>query len=199
VLKLRQNNSNSVLAQVTGLQFTALVKYVEDAYKSSNYRNVKDNPQWRSVYGAEELNHLYISKQHGPLAKPEPSVACRSCGIVLPLKVMTVDHQSPQTGGEIGAICRVFRGLGLTKAGPKGKKNKAAIQANAAAVGGKVVEQTGTWSDRYTFNDVGTLYYSVMKGANQTAALADKCLHHFLNLRPVCGPCNSRLKNSGAF
>lgn len=198
-LELRQNNSVHALATVTAVQLKAFCDYITDTYTAANYRNVKDNLQWRAVYEVtDDVMWSYVSRIHGPMSKSESTVACRACGIVLPLKVITVDHQSPQTGGAVGAICRVFRGLGLTQGGPKGKKNKHAIQANAATVGGKVAN-LGSWSERYSLNDAGAIYYSVIKEAQQLSNLENACLHHFLNLRPVCGPCNSRLKNSGAF
>lgn len=198
-LTLRHTATGNVLATVTLAQATTFFNFVEDSYKSSNYRDVKSNAQWRAVYNVEDnVLHLYVHRIHGSMAKPESMVSCRACGIVLPLKVITVDHQAPQTGGDIGAICRIFRGLGLTRGGARGNKNKTAVQANTVAVGGTVAN-LGSWDERYSLNDAGTIYYSIIKEANQLGKLAEHCMQHMLNLRPVCGPCNSRLKNSGAF
>jgi hypothetical protein len=199
-LSLRHTKTDKVLATVTSAQVSTFFNFVEESYKSSNYRDVKNNAQWRAVYNVQDdTPHPYVHRTHGLMIKTEPTVSCRACGIVLPLKVTTVDHQAPQTGGDIGAICRIFRGLGLTLGAPRGKKNKTAVQANAVAVGGTVPQLEGSWDERYSFNDAGTIYYSIAKEADQLGKLAGHCMQHMLNLRPVCGPCNSRLKNSGAF
>lgn len=199
VVDLTLRHANNVLATVTSAQANTFFNFVEDSYKSSNYRDVKNNAQWRAVYNVQDnVLHSYVHPTHGSMAKPESMVSCRACGIVLPLKVITVDHQAPQTGGDIGAICRIFRGLGLTLGSPRGHKNKTAVQANAVAVGGTVA-QVGSWDERYSLNDAGVIYYSIIKEAHQLGKLAEHCMQHMLNLRPVCGPCNSRLKNSGAF
>jgi hypothetical protein len=201
-LSLFEVGQNAVRATVTGdhvKRFFELLQTDAGAYTSGTYRNVKANAVWRATYNTtDDVMWEYDHRQHGRMYISEAVVACRACGIRLPLKVMTVDHQMPQAGGEIGAICRVFRGYGLTKGAPKGAKNKAAVARLAKSVGG-VVAPLATWADRYTFNEAGAIYYSIVREANQLQALANSCMNNMLNLRPACGPCNSRLRNSGAF
>jgi hypothetical protein len=50
-----------------------------------------------------------------------------------------------------------------------------------------------------TLSDAGAIYYSVFEAMNRGADLQEACMHHYLNLRPLCGPCNSSLSNSNIF
>ncbi|KAF6842768.1 hypothetical protein CMUS01_02761 [Colletotrichum musicola] len=54
--------------------------------------------------------------------RSEEAFACSACGIVLPLWHMEIDHQRPRKGGELEALAKTMRVLGLTLAGPHGGK-----------------------------------------------------------------------------
>ena len=99
--------------------------------------------------------------------------------MLLPLKVLTVDHQKAQAAESSVPIVRVFRGLGLTSGGPKTyqvtRKNKKAVDAYAASVGGQTA-QPGNIGDRTTLNNAGIIYYSVFKAANlETVSAKNAC------------------------
>lgn len=165
----------------------------------SKYRKVIDNELWQGVYNVDLYHSFtgYDSRNGAPRKKIEAAVACRKCFIILPTRIITIDHQAPQTGGTKLAILRIFRGLGLTAGGPRlNGKNYKSIQLTASKVGGDpapVMARPKT-EPLKTLNDAGTLYYSVLK-ANDEGWLGKACLHHYLNLRPMCGPCNSSLSN----
>ena len=189
------------IGAVTGVNLGEFFSFFEGdlAFTANTYRKVKDLKLWQDVYGVKELMYEALSKRDGLYAKTEKSAFCRVCGLMLPLKVLTVDHQKAQTADVTAAILRVFRGLGLTKAGARGKKNTEAIAAWAAKVGGDTAPKGGTMAERTTLNVFGGIYYSVFKAAGALPALSTACTHHYLNLRPVCGPCNSRLRDQNIF
>jgi hypothetical protein len=93
-------------------------------------------------------------------------------------------------------MLRVFRGFGLTRDPPGGKKGKAATATFAVTVGGTVGGNgSPDGAGKRTLNPTGILYYTIIREANLEATLEKTCMHHYLNLRPVCLPCNSRLGN----
>jgi len=192
------NNKPTVKAKITGQQFDKFLDFFEGelSFAASNYRDVKKLPLWRSTYGVTDILWEVWHKQHGKMGQSEPVTFCRVCGLLLPLKVLTVDHHKAQAAESSVPIVRVFRGLGLTSGGPKTfqvtGKNKKAVDAHAASVGGRTALPGGI-GERTTLNEAGIIYFSVFKAAKLEAALGEKCLHHYLNLRPVCGPCNSQL------
>ena len=198
------NNKPIVKATITGQQFDNFLKFFEGelSFTANNYRDVKTLPLWLSTYEVTDKLWEVRHKQHGSMAQLEPATFCRVCGLLLPLKVLTVDHQKAQAAESSVPIVRVFRGLGLTSGGPKTdqvtRKNKKAVDAYAASVGGQTA-QPGNLGDRTTLNNAGIIYYSVFKAANLEAGLGEKCLHHYLNLRPVCGRCNSQLGKSNVW
>jgi hypothetical protein len=189
------------LHTITGVQIAKFFKLfgVAKGYTKATYRNVKDSPHWRTAYAIEPVWFSRMHKTHGPMPLLADATSCRACGLVLPLRNLTIDHQKAQAGGEEAAICRVFRGVGLTVAGPHGAKNNMALGQFATLVGGNSNPPRGSREDRYTLNAAGAIYYSVLKAANQLGELKKACMHHYLNLRPICGPCNSSLGNLNIF
>jgi hypothetical protein len=127
-------------------------------------------------------------------------VYCRECGLQIPLSVATVDHQAAQNGGETKAMFRFFRAIGCTEASGAGRKSQrllAYFNNNGMQVTDST-PQSGNKLDRYTLNDFGVLYYSILRAAGLMAEFKNACMHGGFNLRPVCPPCNSRLRNTGA-
>jgi hypothetical protein len=186
---------------VTAAQVSAFFNFIESdetSFKASNYRKVKENKLWLATYDVEENVAWTYSKKTGKQIQMETVMACRKCGVMLPVRNLTIDHTVPQAADGNLAIARVFRGLGLTLGGPKGEKNKTAVQTYAATVGG-LAKNVGSWTERYSLNEPGSIYYSMVKAANQLQDLRTRCLHNTLNLRPVCGPCNSSLGDKGFF
>lgn len=99
-------------------------------------------------------------------------------------------------------MCRFFRALGLTMSFGKGPKSLRMNHLFAAQVGGNVGDNSmgmmpiGDKESRYSLTLKGELYLSLLNETGLYQQFMDVCMHSIFNLRPVCGPCNSKLKNS---
>ena len=169
------------------------------AYKKREYAQVKELDDWQTIYGVHSRSFPVLDKSTGHigLGVGVPAVGCRrkTCGIVLPLRNMTVDHQAPKSNGGPLAMMRVFRAWGLTRKAPTGPKGLSVIATKAALVGGIPAPAGNGLLDKSTTNDRGVIYYSVIKWANQQEDLQEVCTHHYLNLAPACNSCNSSMGN----
>lgn len=175
------------------------------------------NQTWRDLYQVANRQILY----YNGLRNVE-SVPCEACGICLPLNHIEVDHQRPKAGGELLAIAKVLRTLGLTVAAPKGRKGQSlharylhapalftvrAGPAFAQPRQPKGVAVAANWAptpilpntpkaSRYTTNAVGTAFISLISHMDQDLQeLKNGCVNSFANLKPLCGPCNGRKSN----
>lgn len=192
------------VTHINNAQIRAFARFFghQNSYTQATYRNVKGHAVWRAVYGVIPAYPFRTLTPQGVMGNRfEDGASCSGCLIFMPLRCLSIDHQRPQVGGQIAAVFRVFRALGLTTAGPLGHKGQQAIQANAAAVGG-VVAPPGPQNapaPRYQLNLPGMMYYTLLiEDANVWADAQAKAMHHYMNLRPMCGPCNSRLGNQNA-
>lgn len=185
--------------RITRQHVNNFYNFVENnSYTPSQYRQVKNHQVWRAFYDIQPYSFPKKNKQRDLYLHLADGTSCRKCEYLMPLRNLTVDHQRPQAGGEILAVLRVFRGLGLTSGGPKlNGKNANAMAQHATNVGGVINQASKDGSN--TTNDAGTLYYSVFKALGELNSLKEKCMHHYLNLRPLCGPCNSSLSNRNVF
>ena len=168
------------------------------AFAKTQYGNVTEDPFFHELYDVQYRYLDYIEAGMA-LKKRVLSAPCMICGLVLPLRNLTVDHQRPQSGGETEAVLKTFRAFGLTSEGPQGPKGKSVMehftkgvplqpvltQPARAALGGSSL------TDRYTLNDVGTLLYSFVVDAGELDTLKSECMHGLLNLKPACQTCNS--------
>jgi hypothetical protein len=102
-------------------------------YAPTMYRRVKTSPHWLAAYNVAPQAFNKIDRRTGAVSAPtEDGTICRRCEVVFPLRTLTIDHQRPQNGGSELAVLRVFRGLGLTKAGPRlNGKNRQALATYA--------------------------------------------------------------------
>ncbi|MCD9187271.1 MAG: hypothetical protein LUM44_12625 [Pyrinomonadaceae bacterium] len=180
---------------LTGQQINNFFGYLANTYTVNTYRNVKHDATWRNVYGVQSCMFEKFDKTHGLMGEYLDATYCRRCRIKLPLKNLTIDHQKPQEGGRTVAILKIFRGFGLTRGGARGNKNTASIGSVAANVGGDASNSIGTYKERYELNEAGVIFYSAIREARQVPALEEACMHHYLNLAPVCGSCNSSMGN----
>jgi len=167
----------------------------------SNYRNVKSNQLWLQVYGVRQKPFSkFNSKTNEKSVVVLDATYCQRCGIVLPLRNLTIDHQKPQQGGEVEAMLRVFRAAGLTVETGSGQKNRFLQAQIAQSVGGdqnvRARGQKGNEENRYSLNLKGTIYFSILEFYKQTKNMLEMSMHHIVNLHPMCGPCNSGLRNS---
>lgn len=172
------------------------------AFAKTQYGKVANDTMFKKIYDVEERWLDYI--QGGVLMKKlQLSAPCMICGLVLPMRNLSIDHQRPQTGGEIEAVLKTFRAFGLTMEGPQGPKGLA-IRTHVTE--GKVLKPVFTkpgrsglggnnLADRYTLSDVGTVLYSFIAAAGETEQLRTQCMHGLLNLKPACQTCNSARGN----
>jgi hypothetical protein len=186
-------------ASVTQGQMTAFVNFITNGtFAPHQYRNVFNDPGWRAFYNAAPRVLQYVSHANAAVVKPAvDSVPCFDCELVLPVDNMTIDHQRPQAGNPVEPTSKIFRALGLTQggaSGPKGVHFQAAHMVNVGGAGGAV---GATLIQKYTLNDMGQIYFTIADwcGLVDNSELDDACMHHVINLRPLCGACNTPNRN----
>src|SRR5690606_18304743 len=98
------------------------------------------------------------------------------------------------------AMLRLFRAAGLTVSTGYGNKNRHLQNNFATRFGGNTTVlprgQKGDVNDRYTLTPKGALYFTVLQNFILTSEMKQMSMHHVVNLRPMCGPCNSQLRNT---
>ena len=186
------------VAAITLANVTAFVNFINNNAFTANHRDVLTNSaSWRAFYNVTPRVLTYLNHAGGPLA-PAPmghTVACYDCGLVLPLRNITIDHQRPQGGNQYEPVCKVFRAMGLTIDGPAGPKGTHYLAAQRVAVGGLLSANAGTLQAKYTLNDVGTIYYTLADWCGVLGTLQTACMNHIVNLRPLCNACNTPNRN----
>jgi len=200
ITKLSLVVNGSEVEKLTRQELVEFFKFAQNN-TDSNYRNVKTNNLWRHLYGVNSKQFdTYNSKTNSKGTVIEEASYCQKCGVILPLKNLTIDHQKPQQGGDVQAMLRVFRAAGLTVSTGSGQKNRALQRQFAPLVGGNqnVLQrgQRGTDIDRYTLSMKGIIYFTMLQHYKLTNEMLQMSMHHVANLRPMCGPCNSRLRNT---
>jgi hypothetical protein len=177
-----------------------LSQVLDTSFNPSSYRQVIDNPDFRTIYSVKRRSFEHMHSNGRIFPHMLESAPCRTCGILLPIDNLQVDHQRPQSGGTTEAIAKVFRACGLTAEGPQGPKGQQFLaNAGAARVFTKVNStpyEGESTEDRYSLNSVGAFIYSFwIKAYQNTDVLAEKCLHNMLNLRLLCSACNTSRGN----
>jgi hypothetical protein len=165
-----------------------------------DYRRVKTNQWWRKIYDVKEVQFPCRDSKTGSVSvKRLDGTYCHRCGVQLPLRTLTIDHQKPQDGGGMEAMLRVFRAAGLTDSAGSGEKNKYLQGEFASKIGGQthVLEQgkRGTEQSRYSLSMKGAIFFTVLQHYKLTEQMKEMSLNHIANLRPMCGPCNSGVGN----
>jgi archaellum component FlaF (FlaF/FlaG flagellin family) len=193
------DHTNTVRARLDRTQYGNFLTLLggEYSFTKSTYREVKKYQKWKDIYSVQTIKFSVLVNGHSVPSHGEGTFCRGKCGIFLPLSALSVDHQKPKKGGHTEALLRIFRGFGLTKAGPKGLKNKGARNDYMGLVGGGAFPPGDDPVMRNTLNSTGILYYSILTHFNKLNELKEICMHHYLNLRPMCVSCNSSRKNSG--
>jgi hypothetical protein len=193
------DRAQNLISQISRAQAVSFCRYFNHNYSfPGNHRDVKTALKWREVCGVFQYQFAKINKaaQTGTREMVDATYCRGACGYILPLRTLTIDHQRPQSTGRYDAVARVFRGFGLTVDGPRGFKNNDALQMIAANVGGTLhaaPPATKTPAQKQ-LNNVGVIYYSILRH-NTLNVLLQNCMDHYLNLAPMCGPCNSSRNN----
>ena len=195
-------HSKKAVCKLSGTNLDNFFKFFNDSgqFGPGNYTRVKNFAFWKSAYDVKPLQYKKLDKTHKKYIPASMEAApCRRCGLVLPLSVLTIDHQSPQKDGTVDATLRVFRGLGLTKGMPTGSMGSISVKQISSKISGSGLSSSRARIDKYTMNNSGILYFSLLKEAEQLRNLTERCMHNYLNLRPLCAPCNSSLRNLNLF
>lgn len=173
------------------------------AFNATQYAAAKQNPTWQALYQVKKRPLYFLVNGAQAHGVAEDSAPCIYCGLLLPLRLITVDHQRPQAGGETEAVAKMFRTLGWTVAGPIGAKGQSFQSGHLTPVEPRVSRgvrtPTSTLGQRYTLNAVGTLWYSLAVAIGARAALEATCMHSLINLAPLCHGCNSSKNNQLKF
>ncbi len=189
------------VAPVTRQQLVQFAAIIQQSYLDNHHRDVLQEAQWRGLYHVGQRVLSYLGGDGLPL-HPAPmtdTVPCADCGLVLPLRNIQIDHQRPFAGNDCEPVCKVFRAMGLTVGGPDGRKGGAVVAAYAAQVGGQQGPANATKGDKYTLSDRGAIFYTLVNWAGKSMLLEERCLNHIINLRPLCGACNTPNRNTRHF
>jgi hypothetical protein len=198
--------ADTVLATWSGgafLGYSRMIDFI--AYARTTYASVKEDVLWQKLYNLQVRQIAYIENDQD-VTKFEPTMPCMQCGIVLPERLLTIDHQRPQAGGHLEAVVKNFRACGLTQEGPRGAKGQMILQhlrgqlhfdlitpvptrPNRPVLGGASVDA------RYTLSDEGAVLYSIVVAADCEEELKMRCMNSPINLTPLCQPCNSARGN----
>ena len=178
-----------------------LIEYAETisgyAFAVNTYREVLDHPDFRKLYKMKLRQLTYFKNGFDGIGEFEETGACTECALVLPWYNLTIDHQRPQDGGEIEAVLKTLRALGLTVEGPQGDKGRIIRKIRRGVRGvrpkqGRLIPLEGVDLDkRYSLNNEGTIFYTLICAARNEGYLGAQCMHGLLNLRPYCSTCNS--------
>lgn len=194
-LELLDTNTSSKVTSLSLLEVNNFFRMFEQKkFSPSQYRYVKYDTDWQKVYGVTPYYFDKLPKGSTvPIKHQLDGTYCRECRFFLPLQNLTIDHQKPQKGGADAALIKIFRAYGLTQDAPKGHKGQENVRLKASLVGGDTNHVAG--ANRDATNLKGGMYYSILRHCQLLPQFKGECVHHFLNLAPVCGPCNSSKSN----
>ncbi|MEM7165331.1 MAG: hypothetical protein AAF581_07705 [Planctomycetota bacterium] len=190
----------------------------EYSYGETNYRDAKGSKLIQELYmfGRYRLNYMtgIDNQTYAPQwsSKEVEGYPCHYCGLLIPDKLVQLDHQRPKTGGRVTAVAKVLRWYGLTRGPGKGPKHQAMALGQGKGGGKRVLRpiapkgqptgdagQPGNWSEdkkqRYTTNVAGTALISVLHAAELYKAFEARCVNSNINLVPSCGACNRARSN----
>lgn len=215
ILEMRRSSDDAVVVSATQYEVAERLSQISDmSYAKSSYDRVKQNIIWKLMYQNADRHISYIYGT-APFPKPKSSYPCTYCGIVLPEKLITIDHQRPQKGGTTEAVAKVFRILGLTREKPRGAKGAFLYQKNLSTLQLKAsngslghvpaiptrkgvpakADTVNGLDDRYTLNRLGIFLYSIVVASKALEELESLCMHSLINLAPSCQSCNSTRSN----
>jgi hypothetical protein len=143
-------------------------------HRVSNYRDIKNVDAWREICNVRSMEWEFLDLIDVEGMDTDSSdtrtidvVNCRQCGILLPLSMASIDHQAPQTTGITKAMCRFFRSVGCTVGSGKGTKSITLQYKYASQIGAYDSPSTGNREERYTLNEIGRMYYTMMHLSGQ--------------------------------
>ena len=194
-------------------QLLVIINKISLATVFAEYREIKKTCLFRHIYRHAERDFIFMENGR-EAAKRLGCFPCLNCGIVVPEKLITIDHHHPQTGGETLALLKVFRACWLAEAKPSGSIGK--FFFSYASKSDKHLYEAILSSDKWpqaefpyllpspapnitasrTLSDLGAILYSLLVHFSDLKGMSDWCLHSFLNLKPLCLHCNSSKRNT---
>ncbi len=190
----------------------------------STYKNIKKQYLWGKLHQLGKRKLKYIHGVVEKIGNAEPTYPCVQCGIVLPIRLITVDHKFPQSGGGLLAIAEVLRVWGWTEQGAKTTKGKIFTEVKstykkvntdpwtafqllphyykkfntntAVPTMGGLKKSLTKIKPSYELNDKGKAFLSLVIATKGLKDLANACMHSYLNLVPMCMYCNSSKNDS---
>ena len=206
--------TNTATFDLSFALFEDAAKSIMATYFFADYRRVKQHATFQKLYNYEPQGFAYYfdpNNSKAPKAIPCATFPCMRCGLVLPENNITIDHQKPQEGGEVLAVAKAFRAIGMTQEGPKGAKGKAfaklktytemfwGLQKNdfGEPIGPHPrnkfagVDRT----KRQSLDEQGTVTYSTLLWGGDKPDLYRICMNSVLNLKPLCLRCNTSKGN----
>jgi len=183
--------------KMTDVEWRKFWDFVENQttyFTPATYQNVKANAEWQSLYGLAARQVAYLDKK-GQITFPivNTTMACKRCGLVLPFDSITVDHQKPKTGGEREALFKMFKVMGLTTDAFKSSGRKGKFWGGRDGF-------TFMFGDEPSigwYNWAGVLFYTLLIESGHADDFAKVCIHHAINLAPMCLHCNAQKNNWG--
>jgi hypothetical protein len=160
------------------------------AMAKTQYGQIKKHPAWLALHDAQARPISYVLNDSLTSVMTPNTLACKSCGLVMPVEATTVDHRRPRKGGERSAAYKVLRAIGMTKDAPSGRKGRFLLdQSDFATNSAAPTAGALTWS--------GVTVLSCVIYAQQLSAFGETAVNHFVNLQPMCFRCNSQKGNWG--
>jgi hypothetical protein len=212
----------NTIAGLTYDQIWTIAMVIDElSYAATTYGNIVNHRLFQQLYQRGQRPVAYV-KGTTFSTQSEDTFPCQICGIVLPASCIDIDHIRPKKGGELEAVAKVLRTLDLTVKGPTGQKspqlqstlqlarlhqqgmvtglnsfmNSGLLTAVPTRVGrAPKIQPTSSLGDRYSLNWQGFLFYTVVKSLGSKTELEVRSMNSMINLRPLCGHCNSSRQN----
>lgn len=167
---------------------------------ASEYRgNLFSCDVWVKMYQGASYSIPYISGS-SPSLKTEPAMPCHLCGLVLPNKIVQIDHIKPSSGGGDHAIIKLLRYLSndFTNAARIGKRfngiEPVVVLTKSDSVR-RVKETDSSILERYTLTEKGNIFLSILLAACVKYYVIDSCVNSLINMQPLCPTCNNSKSN----
>lgn len=156
-----------VTGQLTKLQVQSCAKFIDSLYDTMNLRDkllgkrptaaeklkgaaeTRGDEIWLKMYLAGDRKPPRINWYGDTKKDSIYTIPCHSCGLVLPLPSVQLDHYMPQASGPDASVVKMLRVMGFTKAPPaaSGKGNLLHQQGVDAASAGMEMEGPSAWED----------------------------------------------------
>jgi hypothetical protein len=206
-IRVRNKKTHTTGFDMSMVHIKDICEYIDglSATKSTYRKVVLNHHHWQALYDVKSRHFWYKATEDNGIQGVQKgdevqkfcqSVACKKCGIILPLELITIDHRNPQAGGKKGAMQKLFRAYGLSQDLPVGQKgtsilngmpDEASLPHPQATVVPPPAESDLNWK--------GMIVFSLLVTAKMLTEFEDQALHHFVNLQPMCSKCNPSKSN----